>query len=323
LKIIISTQAATDGDLLSILIDAPDDPQVVKHIYRAPEDCALDDESAWYAANPALGKFRSIEDVRKQCAKAKAIPSFEPAFRNLILNQRVEASSPFVTRAIWEQNGEPPTYRKRATVYCGMDLSATSDLTAFVAVDAEDGSVYPHFWLPEHGLLEKSRQDKVPYDVWKAEGLLQTTPGKSIQYDHIAVFLRKFFDEFDVQRVGFDRYLMNFLMPCLERAGFSPAEMAKFVEFGQGTASMTPALRELEVKLLEGQLRHGKNGILNMCAFNAKVVGDSGARKFDKKTARGRIDGMVALAMAVGVMPQETQEQKRTWDDYLADMAGA
>jgi phage terminase large subunit-like protein len=70
-------------------------------------------------------------------------------------------------------------------------------------------------------------------------------------------------------------------------------------------------------------LKHGKHPVLNMCAANARVVGDSGARKFDKKTARGRIDGMVALAMAVGVMPQEVEEKKRSWDDYLADMAGA
>ena len=323
LKLIISTQAPTDNDMLSQIIDAEDDPRIVKHVYAAPAECALDDEAGWLAANPALGTFRSLDDVRIQCAKAKSIPSFEPEFRNLILNQRVEATAPFVSRTIWKDNNAKPTYRAKAKVYCGMDLAAVSDLTAFVAVDEEDGSVYPHFWLPEHGLAEKSRKDHFQYDVYHKEGLLHTTPGKSIQFDHVARFLRKFFDEFDVQRVAFDRYLMNFMLPALERAGFVDAEIDKFVEFGQGTASMTGALRELEVKLLEGQLRHGDNPILGHCAYNAKVIGDSGARKFDKKTARGRIDGMVALAMAVGVMPQETTESKRTWDDYLADMAGA
>ena len=95
------------------------------------------------------------------------------------------------------------------------------------------------------------------------------------------------------------------MKPWLEKAGFSADELEKFQEFGQGTASMTPALRELEVRLLNSQLRHGAHPILNMCAANAKVVGDSGARKFDKRNPRGRIDGMVALAMAVGVMPIE------------------
>lgn len=84
---------------------------------------------------------------------------------------------------------------------------------------------------------------------------------------------------------------------------------------------MTPALRDLEVKLLEGQLRHGNHPVLSMCAANAKVVGDSGARKFDKRTARGRIDGMVALAIAIGVMPQAVDEEEGSIDDYLADMA--
>src|SRR5882762_11093633 len=94
---------------------------------------------------------------------------------------------------------------------------------------------------------------------------------------------------------------MKHLRAWLIRAGFSEEELARFEEFGQGTASMTPALRELEVSLLNSRLRHGNHPVLTMCAANAKVVGESGARKFDKLAVTGRIDGMVALAMAVGV----------------------
>ena len=321
LKIIISTQAPTDADMLSLLIDAPDDPQIVKHIYAAPEDCALDDEDAWYAANPALGLFRSIEDVRKQCAKAKAIPSFEPAFRNLVLNQRIDLVSSFVNKSIWEANGAEPTRRKRPRVFGGLDLASVHDLTALVLVDADDGSVYPWFWLPEHGLKDKSEKDKVQWNVWAEQGFLQTTPGKSVQYRHVAQVLRKIFIDFDVELIAFDRYHMQQLRPWLDEADMPIENIDRFVEFGQGTKSMTPALRELEVRLLEGQLRHGNDPILNMCCHNARVVGDSDARKFDKRTARGRIDGMVALAMAIGVMPQKVEDGKRTWDDYLADMA--
>jgi phage terminase large subunit-like protein len=90
--------------------------------------------------------------------------------------------------------------------------------------------------------------------------------------------------------------------------------LEKFQDFGQGTASMTPALRELESMLLNQKLKHGKHPIMNMCSANAKVVGDSGARKFDKKSARGRIDGMVALAMAVGVMPIASEEGQSFWE---------
>jgi phage terminase large subunit-like protein len=334
MKLIISTQAPTDLDMLSQLIDDQrenPDPHVVCHVYEAPDDCELDDEAAWRASNPALGVFRSLKDFRKLLEKAKRIPSFEPEFRNLNLNQRVDASAPFVPRSVWEANGAPPAAPagRRAKVWGGLDLSSVSDLTALVLV-SDKGDVWPTFWLPEFGLREKSKADKVPYDVWAEQGFLRTTPGKAIQYKFVAQYLRQVFDQFDVQLFGFDRYLLNFLAEWMkkedEKTGkplFSTEELDKFVEFGQGTASMTPALRDLEVRLLEGQLRHGNHPVLNMCAANAKVVGDSGARKFDKRKARGRIDGMVALAIAVGVMPQQVAEEQGNLDDFLNDMITA
>lgn len=321
LKLIISTQAPTDNDMLSQLIDAQrkhPDPHVVCHVYEAPADAELDDEEAWKAANPALGVFRSLEDVRKQATKAKAIPAFEPEFRNLILNQRVEAVAPFVSKSIWEANGAPAVLRPRSKVWGGLDLSAVHDLTALVLV-GEDGDVVPTFWLPEHGLADKARSDHVPYDLWKKQGFLLTTPGKAIQYEYVANYMRRIFDEYDVQNIGFDRFNIKSFLPWLDKADFSQDEIDKFVEFGQGTNSMTPALRDLEVLLLEEKLRHGGHPVLTMCAANTKVVGDSGARKFDKQKARGRIDGMVALAMAVGVMPQRVEEESGTLDDYLND----
>lgn len=328
LYLVISTQAPTANDLLSRMIDADPDPQIVKHVYAAPDECDLDDEDAWRAANPALGKFRSLADLKKQIAKAKAQPSQENGVRNLVLNQRVDAVAPFVSRLLWESNGLPPIKEGRPRVYGGMDLSSVSDLTAAVLVSEDDGSVFPYFWLPEHDLKGRSDRDKVPYYEWHKAGFLFTTPGKAIQYRHVALYLRRIFDEFDIQLFGFDRYLMAFLKEWLQKADektgkplFSQEEIDKFVEFGQGTASMTPALRDLEVKLLNSQLRHGNHPVLTTNAANAKVVGDSGARKFDKRTARGRIDGMVALAIAVGVMPQAVEEAGGTLDDYLASMA--
>lgn len=310
LLIAISTQAPTAADLFSTWIDAQveaPDPSTVCHVYAAPDDCALDDESAWVLANPALGVFKSVKDMRKQCKKAMDMPTNEPSFRNLSLNQRVEAVSAFVPRSIWEANGEDPGVEPVGQVWCGLDLSSVSDLTAFVVID-ENGGVFPTFWLPKEGLREKGRIEKVPYEYWESKGLLQTTPGRAIEYRYVASFLRSFFDKYDVVNVGFDRALLNFLIPWLKLEGFSDAELAKFVPFGQGTLSMTPALREFEVKLINKSLKHGNHPVLNMCAANAKVVGDSGARKFDKKKSRGRIDGMSAMANAIGVMPIESND---------------
>lgn len=316
LLIAISTQAPTANDLFSQWIDkqvANNDPRIVCHVYAAPEDCALDDRKAWAAANPAMGIFRDEGDIEKQCRMAMELPANEPAFRNLVLNQRVEAESPFIPRSVWEANGADPGAEPSGKVWAGLDLSAVADLTAFVAVD-ENGGVFPTFWLPHEGLVEKARKEKVPYDLWQREGYLLTTPGKAIEYQHIAQFLRGFFDKYDVQNVGFDRALMNFLTPWLVKENFSDDELAKFIPFGQGTLSMTPALRELEVKLCNHTLKHGNHPVLNMCCANARVVGDSGARKFDKKKQRGRIDGMSALANAIGVMPTEATNGVSFWE---------
>jgi phage terminase large subunit-like protein len=110
---------------------------------------------------------------------------------------------------------------------------------------------------------------------------------------------------------------MRFLKPWLERVGFSEDELERFVEFGQGFVSMSPALREMESRLLSRKLKHGNHPVLTMCAANATTISDpAGNRKFVKTKDTGRIDGMVALAMAIGVMPQVGEEGD--FDDYLA-----
>lgn len=314
LLIAISTQAPTDVDMFSRWIDAQKvapDPRVVCHVYEAPKDCALDDRKAWFAANPALGVFKALGDLEQESRLAIAMPVNEAEFRNYSLNQRVEASNPFCPRSVWELNGAPPGPLDGRKVWGGLDLSSVSDLTALVLVD-EEGGVHPTFWLPSIGLREKAAHDLVPYDLWHKQGFLQTTPGKSIEYEFVAEYLRGVFDRCKVQTIGFDRYHMEHLRPWLEKANFSPSEMDRFVEFGQGTASMTPALRELEVRLLNEKLKHGNHPVLSMCNANSIVVGDSGARKFDKNKTRGRIDGMVALAMAIGVMPSTADKPKHT-----------
>jgi len=321
LSIVISTQAPTDADLLSLLIDdalTGADPRQKVVLHTAPMDLDPFSEEAIRAANPHYDDFMNKDEVRRQAADAKRLPSREASYRNLILNQRVEASNPFISRAIWLENGAAPEPAGRQTVYGGLDLSSVSDLTALVLV-SEAGDVYPTFWLPGEGLEEKSRNDRVPYDVWAQDGLLLTTPGRAIEYEFIAHHLREVFDTYDVRALAFDRYNMRFLRPWLERVGFDEEELERFVEFGQGFVSMSPALRELESKLLAKKLRHGNHPVLTMCAANAVAVSDpAGNRKFTKSKVSGRIDGMVALAMAVGAMPNEV-EAEDDFTDFLRD----
>jgi phage terminase large subunit-like protein len=321
LSIIISTQAPTDADLLSLLIDdaaTGADPRNKVELCTAPLDLDPFSLKAIKAANPHFEDFMNKEEVLRQASDAKRLPSREPAFRNLILNQRVEARSPFISRSIWTDNGAAPDALEGKALYGGLDLSAVSDLTALVMV-SEDGDVESTFWLPEEGLAEKSRNDRVPYDQWARDGFLQTCPGRAIEYEFVAAHLRELFDRYDVRLLNFDRYNMRFLKPWLERAGFSPEELERFKEFGQGFVSMSPALRELETRLLGSKLRHGMHPVLTMCAANAVAVNDpAGGRKFTKAKTTGRIDGMVALAMAVSAASGE-QVESMDIDSFLSN----
>lgn len=313
LSIVISTQAPTDADLLSMLIDdalSGSDPMNKVELCTAPMDLDPFSEAAIRAANPHFDEFMNKEEVFRQAEDARRLPSRENSYRNLILNQRVEARSPFVSRAVWEENSAPPAELDGEDVWGGLDLASVSDLAALELVSI-NGDVHSFFWTPEEGLVEKERLDKVPYTLWKKQGHLMTTPGRSIEYEFIAEFLRGIFDRCNVRAMAFDRYNMRFLKPWLEKVGFTPEELEKFVEFGQGFVSMSPAIRELEARLLAKKFRHGNHPVLEMCAKNAVTVSDpAGNRKFTKQKATGRIDGMVSMAMAVGVMPNSIEAEK-------------
>jgi phage terminase large subunit-like protein len=318
LSVIISTQARTDTDLLSRLIDdaaTGADPKTKLFLWTADPDADLLDEAAWKAANPALGHFLNLAEVRAQAETARRLPSMEASFRNLILNQRIDSVSRFISPTIWAENGAAPSPLDGATVSGGLDLASVNDLCGLELV-AEDGSVHTFPWLPAEGLAERSRRDKAEYEAWAKAGLLLTTPGRAVNYDTVAVFLRVIFNRCNVKVIAFDRVMMRFLHPCLVRAGFSEAELAKFVPHGQGFYGMAPAIRELETRLLEKTLRHGNHPVLTMCAANAAVVtDDANNRKFTKRKSTGRIDCLVALAMACGAAagPQPPAQQHQMW----------
>jgi phage terminase large subunit-like protein len=320
LSVIISTQAATDADLLSILIDdalTGRDPRTTISLHTAPLHLDPFSDEAMKAANPALGDFLNHIETRDQAEQARAMPSREPEYRNLILNQRVTAIAPFVSRTIWKDNGaQTYEFPRTAEIYGGLDLSATADLTALILIGKIDGKwhVKPYFWLPEDGLVDKARADREPYDMWAKQGYLLTSPGRSVDYEYVATFLRGLFDQFNIVKLGFDRWAFRFLRPWLIKAGFSEDEIAlKFEEFGQGTKSMTPALRDLESELLNRRIAHGNHPVLEMCARNAAVEGTDENRKLSKQKSRGRIDGMVALANAFGVAPLNKPEAESVY----------
>lgn len=314
--LVISTQAASDADLLSVWLDDAEqssDPRMVSHVYAAPADCDLLDKAAWEAANPALGLFRSLDDLAEQMKQAQRMPSMENAARNLLLNQRVSTESPLISPDVWKSCGAAPLPFE-GPVYGGLDLSARTDLTALALIGQVDNvwQLVPYFWVPEQGLHDRAHRDRVPYDVWAAQGFLRTTPGATVDYEHVAADIAGLVEGLDLRAIAYDRWRIDLLMKELERIDVD----LPMVPWGQGYKDMSPAIDALEAELLNARVAHGMNPVLGMCAANAVVTKDpAGSRKLDKGRATGRIDGMVAAAMAFGVAAQTGDTGPSVYDE--------
>jgi phage terminase large subunit-like protein len=305
LSIVISTQAPTGADLLSILIDdaaSGSDPKMKLFMFSASETLDPFGEEAIKAANPAYGDFLNAVEVRSQAEMARRMPSREASYRNLILNQRINQTSPLIARAVWEACGGAPddeAFTGRP-VYLALDLSARNDMTALAMIAKDHAGTWHvrmHYFAPEVGLIDRAKRDRAPYDLWQREGYLTATPGASVGYEYVAERLVALAGAHDVVSVAYDRWRIEILRAELTKIG---AELP-LKEFGQGFKDMSPAIDSLESNLLNGLVRHGGHPILTWNAANAIAVKDpAGNRKLDKSKATGRIDGLVALAMALG-----------------------
>ena len=323
LMINISTQAPKDDDLLSILIDDAknsNDPHIVCHVYAAAEECDLMDEEAWRAANPALGSFRSIDDMRKLAEKAKRMPSFENTFRNLNLNQRVNPIAPFIPVSEWKKcaNDDEQAVADAfiyGDVYAGLDLSSRNDLTAFVMVAfGQDGKWYSRaeFWTPASTLADRAKADRAAYDIWAREGYMTALPGATIQYEDVAERIIDLCGEFDVKAIAYDRWRMDVFRKALN--GIS----LPLIDWGQGFKDATVGIEALEEAVLNDKFRHVHNPVMNMCMHNSRIVADpANNRKFEKAKSTGRIDGVVALAMAMGIASRETVEEPADYEIHI------
>lgn len=314
LSVIISTQAPTDADLLSVLIEdamTGADPRTVLRFNTADESIETFSEEAIRQANPAFDLFMNKREVLDMMESAKRMPSRQAEFENLVLNRRVNMSNPLISRTAWEACGgkvNPEAFK--GEVYLGVDLSARADLTAIVAVAKDEKGVWnteAHFFTPKTGLAERAHRDREPYDVWEREGYITATPGASIDYEWVARWLAEYCDEHNVVEVRFDRWRIDVLKSELGRLGVD----LPLMPFGQGFKDMTPAIDALESEIANKNLRHGSNPVLTMCARNAVATSDpAGNRKLDKSRATGRIDGLVALAMALGSASIGVQKER-------------
>jgi phage terminase large subunit-like protein len=320
LFVTISTQSNDPEHILSKLIDdglGGQDPTIVCHLYAADDDCDITDERQWRKANPALGDFRSYDDLAAAVAKAVRMPGEEPKVRNLNLNQRVAPTASLISRAEWMACAGDATIKDGEEVYLALDLSSVSDLTALVMVSAENGSrVRPFFWKPAHWLDEHSARDFGAgvgrYRQWVNDQHLLTTPGKAIDKEVIARFIADVWGRYRVLGMAYDRWRIDDLIKEFARIEFEAHKDGekgsglRLIPWGQGFRDMTPAIDALEVAVIERKLIHPGNPVLTWNMANAVATMDpAGGRKLDKEKARFRIDGAVALTMAMGLKARD------------------
>lgn len=330
--IALSTQAATDADLLSQWLDDAErsqDPRIICHLYAALPDAGIMDEEGWRMANPALGLFRSLDDLVEQAKQAVRMPSVENTFRNLILNQRVAVTAPFISRAVWKAcAGDWTDFDTKTQLFGGLDLSGTTDLTSLALIGkiGEHWHSQIYFWTPEDGLEERAKRDRVPYDLWAKQGLLRLTPGRTVDYEHVARDILDICDGLNVHSIGFDRWRIDLLAKEFSRLGVDTTVAKKdggklpLVPHGQGFKDFSPAMDVFEAELVNGRFRHDATDVLTMCAGNAVVIKDqAGNRKLDKTKATGRIDGIVATTMAFGatVLAAGEVDKPRTYQLFF------
>jgi phage terminase large subunit-like protein len=289
-----------------------EDETFMSVLYGAADDADWLDEAVWRACNPALDDFRSLEEMQVAGLRAREVPGQQNVFRRLYLCQWTEQANRWLDMSVWDQNGGASPELGGRPCYAGLDLSTTQDITALELYFPDEdggGDVLSYFWIPEETVHLRARRDRVPYDVWSRGGLITPTEGNVVDYDVMRADINALGERYEIREIAIDRWNSTQLQTQLMADGFT------VVPFGQGFASMTAPTKELERLVLERKLRHGGHPVLRWMASNVAVRQDpAGNVKIDKAKSTERVDGMVALAMAVG-RAMVRQEVRSVYED--------
>ena len=277
------------------------DPTFYSIIYGAAEDEDWTDPEVWKKANPSLGITVGIDKVKAACESAQQNPGEENAFRQLRLNQWVKQSVRWMPMEKWDACAFTVSEDdlEGRICYGGLDLSSTTDITAFVLVfppmDEEDKYyILPYFWIPEETLDLRVRRDHVPYDLWERQGTLMTTEGNVVHYGYIEKFIERLGEKFNIREIAFDRWGAVQMVQNLEGMGFT------VVPFGQGFKDMSPPTKELMKLVLEEKIAHGGHPVLRWMMDNIYIRTDpAGNIKADKEKSTEKIDGAIATIMGL------------------------
>ena len=292
------------------------DPTFYPVVYSLPDDADWSDEKNWYKVNPSLGYTVPIERMREAFLQAQENPAEENIFRQLRLCQWVGSAVAWIPEHIYDKGSAPIDVErlKGRECYCGLDLSSTSDITAFVMVfpplhDGDKYIVVPHFWLPRETLELRVRRDRVPYDVWEKQGLFHVTEGNVVDYNFVRKTINELATQFHIMEIGVDRWNATQLITDLDGDGFT------MVPIGMGFKDMSSGMKELYKLMLEGRIIHGGNPVLRWMAGNVVAEVDAAENiKPSKKKSTEKIDGIVALIMGLDRAIRHEQ-QGSVYDD--------
>lgn len=277
------------------------DPTFYPVIYGADDTEDWTNPKVWKKCNPSLGETIGMDKVKTACESAKQNPGEENSFRQLRLNQWVKQAVRWMPMDKWDKCAFAVREDdlKGRVCYGGLDLSSTTDITAFVLVfpplDEEDTYIIlPYFWIPEDTLDLRVKRDHVPYDIWERQGYLQTTEGNVVHYGYIEKFIEELGKKFNIREIAFDRWGAVQMVQNLESMGFT------VVPFGQGFKDMSPPTKELMKLTLEQKIAHGEHPVLRWNMDNIFIRTDpAGNIKADKEKSTEKIDGAVATIMAL------------------------
>lgn len=294
--------------------------------------CGLDehddpfkDESCWPKANPSLGITITHKYLREQVVQARGMPSKQNIVLRLNFCVWTDAESTWIGKEIWDSCESKPRPELLAgrTAYGGLDLSGKKDLTAHALVFSpdEDGiyDAFVDFWTPKDTLKERSEIDRVPYPLWVEQGFLNATPGKTVDYCHVAKRIAELSIAHEIEEIGFDPHRIEYLIPELAEegvdswtpeAGIDSGQGIKLTPHNQGFISMGLAVEAAEEIILNGKLRVWANPVLRWNMASTVLDEDAaGNRKPNKRKATGRIDGTVALIMALRLALMANSEE--------------
>jgi len=277
-----------------------DDPSFLGVIYGADLEADWKDPKIWAQANPGLGTTLKREYLEQECRRAQDMPAYEHEFRRFHLNQWTQSAVAWIPMAKWDRGAPPvdPEALRGRVCYGGLDLSATTDLSALVLVFPDEAGGYdvlPFVWCPREGIKIRSQRDHAPYDLWARQGFMTATEGDVVDYDAIRSEIQTLAQRYDIREIAYDRWNATHLVTQLQADGANP------IAFGQGYQSMSGPSKGFETLVREGKLRHGGHPVLRWCVGNT-VIEEDGQKniKPSKKRSTERIDVAVALIMALG-----------------------